>query len=98
LAKKLIVQDNVKFVAVHDCHKMSFGLVNCTRIALEKYDGDKFFSDAPSFVEKYNYLDKPDRGKLDEGQHIRWYPGRLDVEGKDTRHLGSYGPTVGVIS
>lgn len=97
LAKKLIVQDNVKFVAVHDCHKLSFGLTNYTRTALEKYEGDKFFSDSPLFVEKYGYLDTPDIGKLDKGQRTRWYPGRLDVENKDTRHLGSHGPTVGVI-
>ncbi len=97
LAKKLIVQGNVKFVAIHDCHKLSFGSVNHTRTALEEYDGDKFFSDSLLFVEKYGYLDMPDIGKLDKGQRTRWYPGRLDVENKDTRYLGSYGPTVGVI-
>jgi len=97
LAKKLIVKDNVKFVAVHDCHKMSFGKVNYTRTALEQYRGDKFFSDSTLFLDKYRSLDTADIGQLDEGQQFRWYPGGLEMEDGSSRLLGSYGPTVGVI-
>jgi hypothetical protein len=97
LAEKLIKKENVKFVAVHDCHKMSFGQVNYTRIALEKHKGGKFFSDSQLFLEKFRCLDEGDIGQLDEEQQFRWYPGRLDLENGTSRDLGSYGPTVGVI-
>jgi len=97
LAEELIGYSNVKFVAVHDCHKMSFGEQNYPRIALEKHTGDKFFSDNELFVDTYSYLDRDSIGKLDEGQHARWYPGEIRIEDEKTRVLGSYGPTVGVI-
>jgi hypothetical protein len=94
-ANRFINYSNVKFVGVHDCHRISYGNSNLTRFELEKYRGLQFYSDYQPFIDLYSYLDKDIQLKRDEEQGIYWIPYNIiDDRGID-RSLGSYGPTIG---
>ena len=94
-AKRFMGYSNVKFATFHDCHKLSYGKENITRIEAEKYQGTQFYSDLEPFVKKYAYLDKEIIGKKDEEQGIYWQPYKISDDKGVHRCLGSYGMTIG---
>lgn len=96
-AKRFINDINVKFVGIHDCHRISYGKTNQTRIEMEKYQGLQFYSDYQPFIDEYSYLDKNIIGKRDEEQKISWYPYKIIDDRKVDRSLGSYGMTMGFL-
>jgi hypothetical protein len=95
--KRFMNYQNVRFVGIHDCHRISYGEVNQTRIQMERYKGLQFYSDYKLFVDNYMYLDKDIIGKKDEEQGIAWYPYKISDDRKIDRSLGSYGMTMGFL-
>jgi len=94
LAQKCMAYPHVRFVGVHDCHKLSKGKDNVTRLAMQEA-GAVWFTDAEWYVDAYRHLDKSEDA-YDAEQKGGWKPGVKTVEGVEY-NLGSYGPTIGFL-
>ncbi len=99
LARKCFESENVFVAAIHDTHKLSFGFQNKTRTIVDSISDFKFHSDDKEFVKKYKYMDR-ELYLLGEGDEaIYWVPYKLIDRLHDSeRSLGSYGPTVSIMS
>jgi len=100
LAMNAIKIPCVKFVGVHDCHKIDSrtGNLNAARTAMEAA-GAAFFTDEPWFTDEYKYIDEGET-QFDEEQQGWWEPGFRCFKKSGTisrRNLGSYGPTAGFL-
>ena len=74
LAKRGLEHQSVKFVGIHDMHRLSKGLPNKSRRVMESADGI-LFTDEQWFVEGYGELDTEENRHADDGQNgMRWQP------------------------
>lgn len=96
LAMDCIKLPQVAFVGVHDTAKLLLGKPHKARAIMEGWDGPKWFTDAPWFVEAYMDLDEDD-SHWDNEQGTRWMPGVRCERGKQHISLGSYGYTIGFL-
>jgi len=96
IADKCFENPQVRFVGIHDMHRMRKGACNPDREATKTWGRQMWFTDVPWFRLIAGPLDADYVGRLDEGQNLRWFPGLYrDADGLVVRQLGSYGPTVG---
>jgi hypothetical protein len=87
LALRMLATGKPRAVFVHDCHQ---GLPE--REFLEKYLPECFFSDDPTFVERYRDLDDPCWDTIEEQGVEGWRPYQYDGSVQE-----SYGPTLACI-
>ena len=98
---KLLMNDNVFFVGIHDVHnktkiKEKF-VKNMSRIYLDKFN-PFFITDYEWFVNEYKYLDEDESNGYDGIQDMKWIPYKyIDRYGNIKKDLGSYGPTIGFL-
>jgi hypothetical protein len=87
LALRMLATGKPRAVFLHDCHN---GLPE--RGFLEKYLPESFFSDDPTFVERYRSLDDSCWRTIEEQDVEGWRPYQYDGAKQ-----ASYGPTLGCI-
>ena len=99
LTKQCFMFENVFVAAMHDTHKVSFNKPNKTRTIVDDTHGFSFHSDNLEFVNQFSFMDSP-KNYIGQGdEDIYWLPGYLmSKKSGMIRSLGSYGPTISIMS
>lgn len=98
LAATLFHFPNVFVVGTHDLHKESFGKPNKRRAYLDEHCPMDYYTDDEWFVNRFRYMDSPLNYFGQGDEDVYWEPYVLKTRStKQSRNLGSYGPTAGFL-